>query len=333
MERSTGNAQPSLAFAFDIDGVLIRGASVIPEAKRALAILEGANEMNWKIPYILITNGGGVSETERCHKLTNELGVNITPSMLVQAHTILRDHSREYADQDVLVLGGRRNGLRQVAESYGFKHVWTPLDIKAWDPQYVTDFSSKRISAAFIFHDPRNWALDIQILLDVIRSRGFVGKVYTYDGTEPPPVRLVFCNPDLLWRSEFPVSRLGQGAFREAFQAVYKSLTGVTYPIVQYGKPTKPTYDFAERMLRQRILELVVYLLALMLISLRCTPDNPESDIAGANGAGWHSILVRTGVYEGGRGSPTHKPTYIADNVLEAVQWAIQREREGAVVP
>jgi len=26
--------------------------------------------------------------------------------------------------------------------------------------------------------------------------------------------------------------------------------------------------------------------------------DNPESDIAGANGVGWTSILVRTGVYK-----------------------------------
>jgi ribonucleotide monophosphatase NagD (HAD superfamily) len=78
------------------------------------------------------------------------------------------------------------------------------------------------ITAAFVFHDPRNWALDIQILLDVILSRGFVGKPHVYDKSERPPLKLVFCNPDLLWRSEYPVSRLGQGAFKEAFQAVYK---------------------------------------------------------------------------------------------------------------
>jgi hypothetical protein len=32
-----------------------------------------------------------------------------------------------------------------------------------------------------------------------------------------------------------------------------QSLTGAPYPHVQYGKPTKATYDFAEKMLRARI--------------------------------------------------------------------------------
>lgn len=52
--------------------------------------------------------------------------------------------------------------------------------------------------------------------------------------------------------------------------------------------------------------------------------DNPESDIAGANGHGWHSILLRTGVYKDG--VPAHQPTMIAENVQEGVLWALQRE-------
>ena len=50
------------------------------------------------------------------------------------------------------------------------------------------------------------------------------------------------------------------------------------------------------------------------------------SDIAGANGAGWQSVLVRTGVYEPDDGPPTHAPTHEAANVEEAVRWAIDRE-------
>ena len=78
-----------------------------------------------------------------------------------------------------------------------------------------------------VFHDPRNWALDIQIILDVIQSDGVI------DGQHRPwsqvnthsKVDLMFCNPDLLWQNEFPASRLGQGAFKHAFQAVYKVRT------------------------------------------------------------------------------------------------------------
>lgn len=55
--------------------------------------------------------------------------------------------------------------------------------------------------------------------------------------------------------------------------------------------------------------------------------DNPESDIAGANGAGWESVLVHTGVYNPHFGiPPTHTPTHQAGNVAEAVEWALHRE-------
>jgi ribonucleotide monophosphatase NagD (HAD superfamily) len=110
-------------------------------------------------------------------------------------------------------------------------------------------------------------------MIDVILSRGIIDRARPVCGA--PPVELVFCNPDLLWRSEFPRPRLGQGAFREAFQAVFKvccpsslirspgnlvdfiqALTGAPYPHIQYGKPTKASYDFAEKMLRARMEEL-----------------------------------------------------------------------------
>ncbi|KZV71152.1 HAD-superfamily hydrolase [Peniophora sp. CONT] len=331
------HVHPPLAFAFDIDGVLIRGSSVIPEAKRAFAILEGDNEFNKKIPYVLMTNGGGVGEADRCRRLTKTLGVEIKPSMLIQAHTILREKAAAYADQNVLILGGKQNQLREVAESYGFKNVWTPLDIKAsnphvWDFYDLTpeeaassktfDFASTPISAAFVFHDPRNWALDIQILLDVILSGGVVGQPWTYSSNpHNSPVDLVFCNPDLIWKSDFPVPRLGQGGFREAFQAVFKAVTGQEYRYTQYGKPTKPAYDFARKMLEDRLRALGAHRTAEEGFAAYMI-----GDIAGANGAGWSSVLVRTGVYEDTHGPPAHKPTHIADHVLDAVQWAMRKE-------
>jgi ribonucleotide monophosphatase NagD (HAD superfamily) len=52
----------------------------------------------------------------------------------------------------------------------------------------------------------------------------------------------------------------------------------------------------------------------------------PFSDIAGANAAKWHSLLVNTGVYEPAKGPPPHLPTHNVENVEEAVSWAIERE-------
>jgi hypothetical protein len=45
----------SFAFAFDIDGVLVRGGKPIPEAIEAMKVLNGENEYGIKVQVILIT--------------------------------------------------------------------------------------------------------------------------------------------------------------------------------------------------------------------------------------------------------------------------------------
>jgi hypothetical protein len=47
---------PTYAFAFDIDGVLLKGGQVIPEAKEAMRVLNGENPDGVKVPYIFVTN-------------------------------------------------------------------------------------------------------------------------------------------------------------------------------------------------------------------------------------------------------------------------------------
>ncbi|KZT72148.1 HAD-superfamily hydrolase [Daedalea quercina L-15889] len=340
---------PPLAFAFDIDGVLLRGSQAIPAAKRALAILEGANPTGSKIPYILLTNGGGTSEEARCKKLSSILGYKIDERQFVQSHTILKTIVDKYATRPVLVLGGRNDEVRRVAEGYGFERAYTTLDVLAWNPAVwpfhdlteserqstkVVDFSQTPIAAAFVFHDPRNWALDIQILCDVFQSGGIIGGPYasgrTVGGSKEQAIgqqhpELVFCNPDLLWKATFERPRLGQGGFRIAFQAVYKAITGSEYPYVQFGKPTEATYEFTKNILHDRFNELYGQL-AGRPPHVYMVGDNPESDIAGANAAGWSSVLVHTGVYDPEQGPPAHTPTHQARDVETAVKWAIERE-------
>ncbi|EEB95586.1 hypothetical protein MPER_05421, partial [Moniliophthora perniciosa FA553] len=214
------------------------GSDPLPTAKRALQILEGDNPLESKIPYILLTNGGGSTEQQRAAKLSKSLGVAIGSDQIIQAHTILKDLVGKYGDSPVLVLGGKNDDMRFVAESYGFKKAYTTADVLLWnssvwpfqsfDPANMksrpsVDFSKTRIGAVLVFHDPRNWGTDVQIMCDVIQSDGVIGNPYIDPKSTPSqPVEVIFCNPDLLWKSDFPRPRLGQGAFRESFQAVYK---------------------------------------------------------------------------------------------------------------
>jgi len=236
------------------------------------------------------------------------------------------------ADSHVLVVGGIGDSVRDVAESYGFRNVHTPLDVLAWNPSIwpfhqlsddelestrSTDFSRICIDSIFVFHDPRNWALDIQVMTDVIRSHP--NGLGSYKRSAPNRgVDLYFSNPDLLWRAHYQVPRFGQGAFREAFQAVFRAATGAEYPYTQYGKPSRLTYDYGMSMLRAQFGDQAGSPPKIFMVG-----DNPESDIAGANGAGWYSLLVETGVYDPNSGPPAHTPTAIVKDVEEAVYRAI----------
>jgi HAD superfamily hydrolase (TIGR01456 family) len=251
---------------------------------------------------------------------------------------------------------------------YGFKSVVTPGDLFMANPaiwpfsRSFTDYykgfarplpkpmdpsnpsESLKIDAVFVFNDPRDWALDTQVILDVLlSSQGIIGTMsekngrtdlpnhgYQQDG-QPP---LYFSNPDLWWAAAYHLPRLGQGGFREALEGVWAATTGgstkgVVLQKTIIGKPYEHTYAFAERQLlrnRSRTFQSEKDLPPLRKVFM--VGDNPESDIRGANsyrskhGSDWHSILVRTGVYSGG--DPTWAPRTIVDNVKDAVEFALK---------
>ena len=61
------------------------------------------------------------------------------------------------------------------------------------------------------------------------------------------------------------------------------------------------------------------------LPSERCymVGDNPLTDIAGANAAGWTSVLVKTGMYQDGDDHAAH---VAVKDVSEAVAWICEQE-------
>jgi ribonucleotide monophosphatase NagD (HAD superfamily) len=74
-KRQVPNVNPTIdyAFAFDIDGVLMLGSNALPAGVRALKLLHQR-----KIPYILLTNGGGKWEPDRAAELSDRLGVTVS---------------------------------------------------------------------------------------------------------------------------------------------------------------------------------------------------------------------------------------------------------------
>lgn len=248
------------AFAFDIDGVIVRGPETIPEAREALKMLNGANPYHIKVPYIFVTNGGGRSEKARCDELSKRLGIKIEENQVIQGHTPMKDLVSKF--KTVLVVGGVGDACRKVAEGYGFKDVVTPLDIMKWKPSvtpYHTltedelkvardrDFSKIKIDGICVFADSRNWAADQQIILELLLSKGGVMGTVSKTFDEGPPI--YFAHSDFLWSTNYGLSRYGMGALQVSIAAIYGEHTGKELTVNRFGKPQRGTFRFADKVL------------------------------------------------------------------------------------
>ncbi|KAF4411211.1 putative CDP-alcohol phosphatidyltransferase class-I family protein [Colletotrichum fructicola] len=319
----------SFAFAFDIDGVLIRGGRAIPEAVEAMKVLNGDNE------YVRTSSSPMAV-------------IDISPAQFICGHTPMREMAERF--NTVLVVGGEGEKCREVAEGYGFKDVITPGDIikhnSATTPfrkltqdeltnSRERDFTDVTIEAIFVFADSRDWAGDIQIMLDLAMSKG--GRLGTLSETfdEGPPI--YFSHNDIVWSAAHDNVRLGMGALRRMLEVIFRDVTKKKGKLHThaFGKPQVSTFEFATRLLQQWRRQ--QHGLDAPPDTVYFVGDTPESDIRGTNAYDehadneWHSILVKTGVYQDGT-EPAYKPKATVDNVLDAVRYGIQREIRKRVV-
>lgn len=119
-------ANHDFAFAFDIDGVLMRGKLPLDGAKQTLETLQ-ANS----IPFILLTNGGGLTELDHAARLGLRLTMDIDEDQFVQSHTPFKTFVEHYKDEWIVVLGGHGSAVKELAAMYGFnpEKILTSSDI------------------------------------------------------------------------------------------------------------------------------------------------------------------------------------------------------------
>lgn len=330
-------AAKDMAFVFDIDGVLVHGDRLIPEGQRVLEILNGDNELGIKIPHIFLTNGSGKPEQARVDQLSKILHNPISTEQFIQSHTPMRALAEYY--KTVLVVGGEGYKCREVAEQYGFQDIVVPNDIIAWDPTIAPyrvftdeeratsrprDFSQVNIEAIMVFSDSRDYATDIQIIMDLLQSKN--GKFGTR-AADPVSERIpiYFSQGDMLCPTEHPFPRMSQGTFRIGLEAMYKAITGEELERVIYGKPELATYKYADEVIMSWME--TIHGEEKLPKNLYMVGDNPASDIVGGNAYGWNTCLVRTGVFQGGENDEQNPASFgVFPNVLEAVKTAIKKQ-------
>ncbi|KAL9259287.1 Cardiolipin synthase (CMP-forming) / mitochondrial hydrolase fusion protein-like protein [Drosera capensis] len=344
-------ARPSFGIAFDIDGVLVRGNTPIGGSPNALMRLYD-DYGSLKVPYVFLTNGGGIPESRRALEMSKLFGLNITES---QGHSPFKQLVKRFQNKFVVAVG--KGEPAAVMTAYGFRNVLgindyascfddiDPLSpYKRWSLNKISDFenckfevqnlrdyvNSQRVEAVFVVSDSVDWSGDIQVLCDILRTGGLPGTDVKY-GQQPP---LYFAHDDLAYQARFPTERFGMGAFRIALESVFNSMHSYPLLYTAVGKPNSSAFKNAEAILMQLYHQCVGKPIDICgngvnpLKTIYMIGDNPSVDIKGALQAGkpWFSILTRTGVFKGKENDGKFPADMVVDTVEDAVEYIFTRE-------
>ncbi|KAG5492852.1 hypothetical protein JKF63_01432 [Porcisia hertigi] len=315
----------SVGVVMDIDGVVCRTRRLIPGADTAIQKLS-----TLRIPFAFMTNGGTKSEAEKAEELSALLGCPIDARQVLVSHSPMRLLVPEYGEKRVLIVGAPH--CATIAREYGFRKAISIQQYQCEHPEMVPfkewgslkraapgDVPFPVIGAILQMGDPQDAFNDIQTVLDILLAPG--GQVGPYvSGAQTTPY--FSAADDLLWSTEAPLPRLGQGAFREMLASVYESVTGEGMQVQQYGKPRAIAYAFAEQRLKQVSASLGWN--PHQLRSIFMVGDNVETDIVGANAAGglWTSVHVLSGI---GRAPAARRTLSIGDCELEWIESSVSK--------
>lgn len=335
------------AFVFDIDGVCIRGSTVLSQATRALGVLYDENGKESKYPVAFLTNSGGTSEARKAEQLSKWLRVHVKPNQVVLSHSPFQHYlPSEWRKRPTLIAG--RGDIGALAKSYGYEKTVTtdqlaeayPASIP-FSPKYkamtpianrtIFGTESQPINTILVFNDPSDWYQDLQLMVDIILGRGVLGKMHHDASDIRPPVSVVFSNGDLLWVNDSPTPRFGQGAFALCLTELIKRISGKPLNSTYFGKPQREPYELIEKRLNEQVRKIMGREDAL-LAEIYAVGDNCEADIRGANGRGhpWVSILVETGVFQKSPeldNCPFDPADIVVEDIEQAVQAALHRWR------
>ncbi|XP_063267952.1 haloacid dehalogenase-like hydrolase domain-containing 5 isoform X2 [Prinia subflava] len=279
---------PSFGFLFDIDGVLVRGRTPIPAARTAFQKLVNP-QGQFLVPVVFVTNAGNCLRQDKAEQLSHLLGVPISQDQVMMSHSPLRMFKR-YHEKCVLVSG--QGPLLDIAQDLGFCQPITIdtlrekrplLDAVDHDrrPKVLSPSAVElpKIEAVVLFGEPVRWETSLQLIIDVLLTRGYPGNPYEQESY--PHIPVLACNMDLMWVAEAQSPRFGHGTFMVCLENIYKKITGkeLKYEALM-GKPSRLTYQYAEHLIRaqalQRSWEQPIH-------TLYAVGDNLMTDVYGAN--------------------------------------------------
>ena len=128
------------AFVIDMDGVLYRGQTHLPGARRFLQLLQRE-----QVPYVLLTNNSSLTVTQYVDKL-DRMGIDVPPARVMTSAVATAQYLAGQAEPGTPVYMIGMEGLEQALQAEGFV-------LTDESPQYVvvgfdTNVTYRQLSAA-----------------------------------------------------------------------------------------------------------------------------------------------------------------------------------------
>lgn len=332
------------AVCIDVDGVLRIGNRSVSGATEALKKLRDNN-----VPLAIITNGGGETEKIRAEKISSLLKLqgqlySIKPNEVVLCHSPMKDALKKYSEQNRLILILGTGSIKNVMKEYGYSNYITSNEYAILFPQLLPFFffygkpplnllydktkmeveerikkSIKRllkIDAICQLTDVINWDINMQILCDLLISNDGIPGSIRSTGEEQKVDYHLACQ-DILFQDLFPIPRFACGSFFYCLQRIFELKYKRKVNFVDYGKPSKIIFNYAKKEIEKANPghQYNYYMIG----------DNPEVDIKGANDSGFHSILVKTGIFKG-RNSKEFPAKTVVNDIKDAIDFILHRE-------
>jgi ribonucleotide monophosphatase NagD (HAD superfamily) len=131
-------------------------------------------------------------------------------------------------------------------------------------------------------------------------------------------------DPDFVYAEKWPHMRYGAESLTIMVEALFKRHYGYDLIVQRFGKPFKATFNYAEKILKQKAASQGTSISNFYMIG-----DNPETDIAGGNTKGWTTILVKSGVFKADgktANDKTHPATFVVDDFKKAIDLIFSLE-------
>ncbi|XP_072026390.1 haloacid dehalogenase-like hydrolase domain-containing 5 [Amphiura filiformis] len=281
--------QPNFGLLLDIDGVVVRGKKVLPQALEAFQMLSD-HTGHLRVPTVFVTNAGNKMRQDKAKQLSDWLDIKVSPDQVIMSHSPLRIFP-QFHNKHVLVSG--QGPVEDIAHMLGFTNITTVDEVRDMFPNLdMVDHKRRppsteprhkgelpKIDAVVLFGEPVRWETSLQLILDVLMTDGYPNSAP--NSIAYPHIPVFGCNMDLLWMAEAPLPRLGHGSFLVCLETLYNKITGKDLEyMVLTGKPSQITYHFAENVLAQQAREMGI---EGPLRTLYAIGDNPVTDIYGAN--------------------------------------------------